>query len=173
MRTKLTVATALAGTLLATCLVSGPAQATYLPVLKDDTRAGIVTLVRKGGGGGGGGKHARGGGGKRYGGGGDGNHYAHKGGGKRYGGGGDGKHYANKDHGKKDHGDTDRNKRHAMKDRDHRDHGNIHRHRVFRNGAWVWVYGSGTPPTVAIVIGFSVRPSSREARIGGIATTPA
>jgi hypothetical protein len=165
MRTKLTVATALAGTLLATCLVSGPAQATYLPVLKDDTRAGIVTLVRKGGGGGGGGKHARGGGGgggkhargggggggkharggggKRYGGGGDGNHYAHKGGGKRYGGGGDGKHYANKDHGKKDHGDTDRNKRHAMKDRDHRDHGNIHRHRVFRNGAWVWVYGSG------------------------------
>ena len=143
MRTKLTVATALAGTLLATCLVSGPAQATYLPVLKDDTRAGIVTLVRKGGGGGGGGKHARGGGGKRYGGGGDGNHYAHKGGGKRYGGGGDGKHYANKDHGKKDHGDTDRNKRHAMKDRDHRDHGNIHRHRVFRNGAWVWVYGPG------------------------------
>ena len=54
MRTKLTVATALAGTLLATCLVSGSAQATSLLVLKGDATPGIVTLVGKGGGHGGG-----------------------------------------------------------------------------------------------------------------------
>ena len=46
MRTELTVATALAGTLLATCLISGSAQATSLPVLKSDA-TGIVTLVGK------------------------------------------------------------------------------------------------------------------------------
>ena len=63
MRTKLTVATALAGTLLATCLVSGSAQATSLPVLKGDATPGIVTLVGKGGGHGGGGHSMRGGGG--------------------------------------------------------------------------------------------------------------
>ena len=34
MRTKLSVAIALAGTLLATCLVSGSAKATSIPVLK-------------------------------------------------------------------------------------------------------------------------------------------
>ena len=35
-------------------------------------------------------------------------------------------------------------KHYAYKDRDHNDHGNFHnRHRVFRNGAWIWVYGSG------------------------------
>ena len=54
MRTKLTMATALAGTLLATCLVSGSAQATSLPVLKGDATPGIVTLVGRGGGHGGG-----------------------------------------------------------------------------------------------------------------------
>ena len=53
MRTKLTVATALAGTLLATCLVSGSAQATSLPVLKGDATPGVVTLVGGHGGGGG------------------------------------------------------------------------------------------------------------------------
>ena len=53
MRTKLTVATALAGTLLATCLISASAQATSLPVLKGDATPGIVTLVGRGGGGGG------------------------------------------------------------------------------------------------------------------------
>ena len=52
MMTRLTVATALAGTLLATCLVSGSAQATPVPVLKGDATPGIVTLVGRGGGGG-------------------------------------------------------------------------------------------------------------------------
>ena len=106
MRTKLTVATALAGTLLATCLVSGSAQATSLPVLKSDATPGIVTLVGRGGGHGGGtvaavARHARrwrwwqalrrwrwraslwqaGGGGRHYGGGGGGKHYGGGGGG--------------------------------------------------------------------------------------------
>ena len=70
MRTRLTVATAIAGTLLATCHVSGPAQATPVLILKADATPGIVTLVGRGGGGkharggsrGGGGKHAHGGG---------------------------------------------------------------------------------------------------------------
>ena len=59
MRTKLTVVTALAGTLLATCLVSGSAQATSVPVLRGDATPGIVTLVggHGGHGGGGGGGH--------------------------------------------------------------------------------------------------------------------
>ena len=51
MRTKLTVATALAGTLLATGLISASAQATSLPVLKGDAPPGVVTLVGHGGGG--------------------------------------------------------------------------------------------------------------------------
>jgi hypothetical protein len=108
MRTKLTMATALAGTLLATCLVSGSAQATSLPVLKGDATPGIVTLVGRGGGHGGGhrggggghsGGHHGGGhhGGKHHGGG---HHYGggagkHHGGGHHYGGGG-GKYYAHK-----------------------------------------------------------------------------
>ena len=94
------------------------------------------------GGGGGGYKGAyRGGDGSRhvYAGGGGGKYYG-KSGGKHYGdgdrkhyGGGDRKHYAYKD------GD----KRHAYNDRDH-DHDKFHnRHRVFRNGVWVWVYGPG------------------------------
>jgi hypothetical protein len=49
MRTKLTVATALAGTLLATGLISASAQATSLPVLKGDATPGMVTLVGHGG----------------------------------------------------------------------------------------------------------------------------
>jgi hypothetical protein len=49
MRTKLTVAAALGGTLLATCLVSGSAQAASVPVLKGDATPGIVTLVGRGG----------------------------------------------------------------------------------------------------------------------------
>jgi len=94
MMTRLTVATALAGTLLSTCLVSGSAQATSVPVLKGDATPGIVTLVGRGGGGGGGhggGHYGGGGGGKHYGGGGGGRHYG-GGGGKYYGHGG-GKHY--------------------------------------------------------------------------------
>jgi len=51
MKTKLTVAVALGGTLLATCFVSGSAQATSVRVLKSD--AGMVTLVGRGGGRGG------------------------------------------------------------------------------------------------------------------------
>ena len=66
MRTKLTVVTALAGTLLATCLVLGSAQATSLPVLKGDATPGIVTLVGRGGGHGGGGGHHGGYHGGRY-----------------------------------------------------------------------------------------------------------
>ena len=45
MRTKLSVAIALAGTLLATCLVSGSAKATSVPVLKVEGSSGIVTLI--------------------------------------------------------------------------------------------------------------------------------
>ena len=74
MRTKLTVVTALASTLLATCLVSGPAKATSMPVLRGVTTPGIVTLVGRGGrvgvgryGGVGGGRHYGGVGVGRYG----------------------------------------------------------------------------------------------------------
>ena len=66
MRTKLLVAIALAGTLLATCLVSGSARATSVPVLKIEGTSD-VTLVGRGGRGGGG-RHY-GGGGRHYGGG--------------------------------------------------------------------------------------------------------
>src|SRR4029450_6942299 len=52
MRMKLCIATAIAGSLLLTGLVSGTAQAAPTPVLKSN--ADLVTLVaRKGGGGGG------------------------------------------------------------------------------------------------------------------------
>ena len=55
MRTKLCIATAIAGSMLLTGLVSGSAQAAPTPVLKSNADSGIVTLVgRKGGGGGGG-----------------------------------------------------------------------------------------------------------------------
>src|SRR6185312_5740963 len=74
MRTKLTVATALAGTLLATCLVSGSAQATSLPVLKGDATPGVVTLVGGHGGGGGHGHGGHGHGGHGHGGHGHGGH---------------------------------------------------------------------------------------------------
>jgi len=98
MLTRLTVATALAGTLLSTCLVSGSAQATSVPVLKGDATPGIVTLVGRGGGGGGhggdgGGGHGGDGGGKHYGGGGGGRHYGGGGGGRHYDGDGGGRHY--------------------------------------------------------------------------------
>lgn len=96
MRTRLTVATALASTLLATCLVSVSAQATPVPVLKGDATPGIVTLVGRGGGGKG---HARGGGrgrGHANRGGGGKHHYGGGRGGKRYYGGGGKRHSANK-----------------------------------------------------------------------------
>jgi hypothetical protein len=123
MKIKLSVAAVLAGTLLATCLVSGSAEATPVPVLKGHGNPGdpgIVTLVGRKGGGGGGGKglsrggggmkgFSRGGGGGRYaygggggkryygGGGGGKRYYGGGGGGKRYYGGGDRRHYAYKD----------------------------------------------------------------------------
>jgi hypothetical protein len=81
MTIRLGVATALAGTLIATCFVSGSAQATSMPVLKGDATPDIVTLVKHGGGHHGGGHHAHHGGGGKHHYGGGGRHYAHKGGG--------------------------------------------------------------------------------------------
>jgi hypothetical protein len=109
MKTQLLAAVSLAGTLLATCLVSGSAHATAMPLLKGPADPGVVTLVgRKGGGGGGGMSRggggmkgfSRGGGGgmKGFSRGGGAGRYAYRGdgGGKRYYGGGDRRHYAHK-----------------------------------------------------------------------------
>jgi hypothetical protein len=68
MRTKLTVATALAGALLATGFISASAQATSLPILKGDSTPGMGTLVGHGGHGGHGGGHGGHGGHFAYGG---------------------------------------------------------------------------------------------------------
>ena len=160
MRTKLTVATALAGTVLAACLVSGSAQATSVPVLKGDATPGIVTLVGRGKSGG----HGKGLSGGRSG--------SMKGmsssrsmkgmssnrSGKvsRYSRnfpdsgtvkGRDGrdrvissdKGWSRKgnDWGRKDGGKD----KYARKGDHHPD--KFKRHRVWRNGAWVWVYGPG------------------------------
>jgi hypothetical protein len=162
MRTKLFIATAIAGGMLLTGLVSGSAQAAPTPVLKSNAAPGIVTLARQGGGGGmkgmsrgGGGSHAlRSGGGNRS--------YALRSGGgsnhmKR--GSISGGNYALKNRGSvssgnyalKDRGYKNRDafksggkKHYASKDRDHDNHGKFNnRHRVFRNGAWIWVYGPG------------------------------
>jgi hypothetical protein len=144
MRTKLTVATAIAGGMLVTCLVSGSAQATSVPLLKSDAAPGIVTLVGKGGGHGGGhsGGYSRGGGGGGYAlrSGGPGS-MSHMNRGSMSRG-----HYALNDRGYKNHDVfKDGGKKHyASKDRDHDHHGNFrNRHRVLRNGVWVWVYGPG------------------------------
>ena len=126
MRTELTVATALAGTLLATCLISGSAQATSLPVLKSDA-TGIVTLVgNKGGGGHGGGHGHGGGGGKHHGGGGGGKHHG-DGGGRHYGYKGGGRHYAYKG---RDHDDHD-GQRH-----DHDGHKRYGHYGKYRHYGW-------------------------------------
>jgi hypothetical protein len=137
----------------------------------DTTTPGSVELVRQGGGrgGGGGGGHGGGfsggggGGGKAIGGGGGRGSMARAGGGPRVGAGprgggraytgprssaardfdrsgpragrdyrGDRGRYA--DHNRGDH------RRYADRGRDHK---NVQRHRVWRNGAWVWVYGPG------------------------------
>ena len=100
MMVRLSVATALAGTLIATCFVSGSAQATSMPVLKGDATPDIVTLVKHGGGGHhGGGHHGHHGGGGRHHYGGGGRHHVHKGGGhghyNRHGHYGHYRHYGN------------------------------------------------------------------------------
>jgi hypothetical protein len=139
MKTELTVATALASMLLATCLVSGSAQATSLPVLKGDATPGIVTLVGHGHGGGHGGGWGHGGGGGHHYGGGGGRHYGGGGGGKHYGGGfkhygGGGKHYAYKGH---DHGYGDH----------HKNYGSYGKYRRYGHYGWYGVpyisYGYG------------------------------
>ena len=160
MRTKLCIATAIAGSMLLTGLVSGTAQAAPTPVLKSNTD--LVTLVaRKGGGGGGGmkGMSRSGGGGmkglSRSGGGagklsrsGGNRSYAYRSGGgsshmKRNSMSGN---YALKNSNYKNRNafKGDGKRHYASKDRNHNKHANFNnRHRVFRNGAWIWVYGSG------------------------------
>jgi hypothetical protein len=126
MRTKLSVAIALAGTLLATCLVSGSAKATSVPVLKVEGSSSIVTLVGRGG---------RGGGGRHYGGGG--RHYGGGGGHRNYGYRGGGRDYGHRNYGHRNYG--------------HRNYGYGHRnygYRGYRGGRWYggrwWGYGVGT-----------------------------
>ena len=118
MRTKLSVAIALAGTLLATCLVSGSAKATSVPVLKVEGSSGIVTLVGRGG---------RGGGGRHYGGGG--RHYGGGGGRRNYGYRGGGRNYGHRNYG-------------------HRNYARNYGYRGYRGGRWYggrwWGYGVGT-----------------------------
>jgi hypothetical protein len=135
MMTRLTVATALAGTLLATCLVSGSAQATPVPVLKGDATPGIVTLVGRGGGGGKG--HAGGGG--RGGGGGKG----HAGGGGRGGGGGKG-HAGGGGRGKGHYGGGGGKRHYGYKGGRHGSYGKGRRHRSYgRYGIPYGYYGGG------------------------------
>jgi hypothetical protein len=161
MRTNLCIATAIAGSLLLTGLVSGTAQAAPTPVLKSN--ADLVTLVaRKGGGSGGGMKGmSRSGGGGMKGlsrsGGGAGK-LSRSGGNRSYAlrSGGGSSHMkrgsmSSGNYALKNGGYKNRNafkgggkKHYASKDRNHNKHANFNnRHRVFRNGAWIWVYGSG------------------------------
>jgi hypothetical protein len=170
MRTNLFIATAIAGSMLITGAVSGSAQAVPAPVLKSNAAPGIVTLARQGGGGGGMKGMSRGGGGgmKSMSRGGGGNHALRSGGGNRgyavRNGGGSNQfkrgssggnyalknrgsssrnNYAVKDRNYKSHDTFKRGGRehYASKDRNHNNGNFNNRHRVFRNGAWVWVYG--------------------------------
>ena len=158
MRMTMSAVTAFAGGLFLAILVWGSAQATSAP---PDLKGALgtndtVTLVGRGGRGGGhGGGHGggiRGGGGgmKAMGGGGGGPKMARggRGGGQkmaRYGGG------PRVAHGGGDrsfkHGDRARFAKHHDRDRfakrDHDGDRFRHRHRVFRNGVWVWVYSPG------------------------------
>jgi hypothetical protein len=124
MRTKLSVVIALASTLLATCLVSGSAKATSVPILKVEGSSGIVTLVGRGGRGGGG-RHY-GGGGRHYGGGAVRRNYGYRGGGRNYG----HRSYGHRNYGYRNYG--------------HRNYG----YRGYRGGRWYagrwWGYGVGT-----------------------------
>jgi hypothetical protein len=169
MKINLAAMTALASSLVLTAAVANAAPSlTFKP--SPDTGSSLV-LARSGGGGGGGGGVWSGGGGGGGGGdrgghmsgggdggpggggraalrgGGDGGgpsgHMADRsfdrgdrftGSGSRYKGG----KSAGRDFDRDDHFRGGDRGRYASRDRDH-DHGN--RHRVFRNGAWVWVYG--------------------------------
>src|SRR5262245_49029087 len=153
MRTKFLAATALAGSLAVALLMWGPAQATPAPTSTQATNGGLVTLVAQEGGGGGAG--AGGGGGHVSGGGGGGPATAKGGprGGPGMSGGPRGSHAMNErggdrelsregERGHADHGDRGDHGRFVERGHDHDhdfDHGG--RHRVFRNGVWVWVYG--------------------------------
>jgi hypothetical protein len=171
MRATMAAAAALAGGLFLLATAHGPASATSVPIdLKNviGTTPGSIVLVGGGGrgGGGGGGGHFSGGGGGggaaiRGGGGGPrfgagprgGGSYANRSGGRNYG----QRSYAgrsidrsgpraNRDYSGDRGRYADRNRgdhrRYAERGRDnnHNNHNN-YRHRVWRNGAWVWIYG--------------------------------
>jgi hypothetical protein len=156
MRTKLVAGTALAGGLLMSTFVWQSAQATSAPDMKGAFgNAGTLTLVAHNGGGGEPGGGA-GNGHAGLGGNGDGGRLAARGGGDigdhdHISGGGNGDRGAQK--GKDMSGDHNYSTRHfndgqAMRDHDDRhfssrdhDHDHFNRHRVFRNGVWVWAYG--------------------------------
>ena len=155
MRATMAAAAALAGGLFLLATAHGPASAMSAPInLKNiiGTIPGSVELAGHGGGGGGGG-HSGGGGGPRVGNGprGGGN-FANRSGGRNYSGphsyagrnfdrsprasrnySGDRGRYA--DHNRGDH------RRYAERGRDNNHNNHNNRHRVFRNGAWVWIYG--------------------------------
>lgn len=164
MRTnKLLAATALAGSLAMATLMWSSAKASPVPTGSHAFSNSSVTLVAaQGGGGGGGGGAGSGGGGGHISAGGGGGGPATASGGPRGGGPGmgggprAGGHAMNEGggsrefnrEGSRDHGDRgrfvegDRDHRHAERGHDHdHDFDNRGRHRVFRNGVWVWVYG--------------------------------
>jgi hypothetical protein len=168
MKRNLAAMTALAGSLVLTTAVS--AGAAPVPDFKSSlgTGSGLVELAREGGKGGGGGGGMRSGGGMKSGGGGGAAMSQRRGGGgpsgrmsgRSYGGGDglkgrgssqfkggrDSGRYAGRgwddgdfkgrDGGKRWDGDK---RRYSGRDHDGRNKHN--RHRVWRNGAWVWVYG--------------------------------
>src|SRR6476619_2410869 len=171
MRAPLAAMAALAGGLLFLPAVQSPASATSVPINMKNvlgSTTGSVILVGHGGGGG---PAFSGGGGGRFGGGGGGGpkfsggprggsgNFVSRSGGHDYGNRvNSGPRYANRDFNRSGpKGDMRRGNSQAFnRDRD-RDHGNRNRrfaerhdnnhdhdrfrHRVFRNGVWVWVYG--------------------------------
>ena len=163
MRTKVVAGTALAGSLFLSTFAWQSAQAAGAPGIVDALGAGnMITLIKHGGGdgggqgGGGNGGHMaarRGDGGGQGGddsgrmaaGNGDGGDHAMKGGAHYKGGrisgdddiSGGGNPSGRRGHnGKFVHDHDDRH----FSNRDH-DHDHFNRHRVFRDGVWVWVYG--------------------------------
>jgi hypothetical protein len=141
MRTTIAAVTALAGSLLLAPLMLGPTQAGSAPDLKNAVSAihdSALILVGHGGGGGGGhpGAMARGDGGAR-------GFVGPRMGGPRFAEGRDGGRFEHGDRGRfverHDRGERFEHRRFAERGHDF-DRFN-HRHRVFRNGIWVWVYG--------------------------------